>query len=149
VLPWGPNDCDSSPCLALSRMASGRCRLVIRMDASVFPYSCLWRKPNSPRTLIGVQTVLPHRPDGCIGMLETSWTLKSVRTYCHYIRTDATLNYSKLLYTHGNPDGIATSSGRMLLIDERPDGILGFDFSKFESAQDLPGTCWANIYLNK
>jgi len=31
------------------------------------------------------------------------------------------LNYSKLLDIDGSPDGIATSSGQMLLIDERLD----------------------------
>jgi hypothetical protein len=31
----------------------------------------------------------------------------------------------KLLDTDESPDGIATSSGRMLLIDEHPDALLG------------------------
>jgi hypothetical protein len=73
-------------------------------------------------------------------MLESSRTLKSVRT-------NATLNYSKLLDIDGSLDAIATLFGRMLLTDERldsrqgcPDGILGFDFFELESAQNLPRT---------
>jgi hypothetical protein len=73
-------------------------------------------------------------------MLDSSPALKSGRTICHYIRTDAILNNSKLLDTNGHPDGIATSSGRMLLTDKGTDGSLGSDFSKLESAHNLPGT---------
>jgi hypothetical protein len=58
---------------------------------------------------------------------------------------NATLNCSKLLDTDGSRDGITTSFGWMLLIDEHPDVILsspneslGFDFSELESAQNLP-----------
>jgi hypothetical protein len=40
-------------------------------------------KPNYPRTLTGIRTVLPRCPDGCIGTLESSWTLKSVWTCFH------------------------------------------------------------------
>jgi hypothetical protein len=36
---------------------------------------------------------------------------------------DETLNYSKLLDTDGRPDEKISSSGRMLLIDKRPNGI--------------------------
>jgi hypothetical protein len=86
---------------------------------------------------------LSRRPDGCIGTLETSRTLKRVRTCCHDVRTNATL---KLLDTDGGLDGIATSSRRMLLTDEgsdvllgRPNGNKGSDISEFESAQNLPG----------
>jgi hypothetical protein len=99
------------------------------------------KKPNSPRTLTCVQTVLPCHPDGCTGMLEYSRTLKSVRMCFHDVRTDATLNCSKPLDTDGCLDGIATSSGWMLLTDEhlealliRPDGNMGSDFSELESA---------------
>jgi hypothetical protein len=42
---------------------------------------------------------------------------------CHYVRTDATLNCLKILDTDGRSDGKISSSGRMLLTDERPDGI--------------------------
>jgi hypothetical protein len=63
-------------------------------------------------------------PDGCAGTLGSSRTLKSVRTICHYVRTDAILNCSKLLDTDGRPDGKFSSSGQMLLTDDRPDGIL-------------------------
>jgi hypothetical protein len=48
-----------------------------------------------------------------------------VWTCCHDIRTNATLNCSNLLDTDGSLDGIATSSGQMLLTDERPDALLG------------------------
>jgi len=57
-------------------------------------------------------------------MLYSSRTLKSDWTICHYVRTNATLNSSKFLDTDGRPDGIATSFGRMLLTDERPDALL-------------------------
>jgi len=42
---------------------------------------------------------------------------------CHYVRTDANLNCSKLLGIDGHPDGKFSSSGRMLLTGERSDGI--------------------------
>jgi hypothetical protein len=96
-------------------------------------------KLNSPRTLTGVHTVLPCRSDGCTGMLKSSQILYSV--CCHNVRTDATLNCSKLLDTDGSLDGITTSSGRMRLTNERPDALLGrpnknkgSDFSELESA---------------
>jgi hypothetical protein len=80
---------------------------------------------------------LPRRPDGCTRTLESSRTLKSVRT-------DATLNCSKLLDTNGSSDGIAMLSRQMLLTDERldllqgrPDGNKGFDDFELESAQNL------------
>jgi hypothetical protein len=73
--------------------------------------------------------------------------LMSVRTYCCDVRTDVTLSCSKLLDTDGRPDGITTSSGWMLLTDERLDAFLGrlnrnkgSDFSELESAQNLPCT---------
>jgi hypothetical protein len=57
---------------------------------------------------------------------------------------DATLNCLKVLNTDGSLDGIATSFGQMLLIDERQDALLGhldgnkgFDFFELESAQNL------------
>jgi len=60
---------------------------------------------------------------------------------------DANLNYSKLLDTDGCPGGIATSSGRMLLTEERLDYTqgrldrhLGSDFFELESVENLPGT---------
>jgi hypothetical protein len=81
--------------------------------------------PFKCRTLTGVQTVLPHHPDRCIRTLESSWTLKSVWTCCDDVWTDATLNYSKLLDTEKSPDSIPTSSGWMLLINERPDAFIG------------------------
>jgi hypothetical protein len=42
----------------------------------------------------------------------------------HSIRTDATVNSSKFLNSDGRPDGIDTSSGRMLLTEERLDALL-------------------------
>jgi hypothetical protein len=69
----------------------------------------------------------------------------SIRIRCRDVQRDATLNCSKLLDIDGRPDGIATSSGRMLLIDECPDVLLGrsdknkgSNFSELESAQNLP-----------
>jgi hypothetical protein len=101
-------------------------------------------KPNSLQTLTGVWTILPRLADECTDTLKSSRTHKSVRTCCHDVRTDATLNYSKLLYTEGSPDGIATSSGLMLLTDEHPDILLGHldgnkgsDFFELESVQNL------------
>jgi hypothetical protein len=68
----------------------------------------------------------------------------SVRTCCSDVQTDVTLNCSKLLDTDGRLDGIATSSGQMLLTDERSDALLGrfnrnkgSNFSELESAQNL------------
>jgi len=102
-------------------------------------------KPNSPRTLVGVRTVLPRLSDGCTDTLESSRTHKSVQTCCHDVRTDATLDCSKLLDTKGSLDGIATTSRLMLLTDEHPDVLLGYldenkgsDFFKLESVQNLP-----------
>jgi hypothetical protein len=79
------------------------------------------RNPIACRTMNGVQTVLPRRPDGWTWTLDSSWTLNSVRTICHYLRMDAILNSSKFLDTYGRLDGKFSSSGRMLLTDERPD----------------------------
>jgi hypothetical protein len=53
-------------------------------------------------------------------MLDSSRTLKSDWTICHYVWTDATLNNSKFLDTDGRPDVIATSSEYKLLTDEHP-----------------------------
>jgi hypothetical protein len=81
---------------------------------SRLPKTVSWvRNLNACQTLNGVWTVQPRRPDGCTGTLGSSRTLKSVRTICHYIRTDANLNYSKLLDTDGRPDGKFSSSGQM------------------------------------
>jgi len=72
---------------------------------------CVFKgNPFTCRTLTGVQTVLPRRPDGCTWTLDSFGTLKSI----HDVRTDATLNCSKLLDTDGSSDDIATSSGWML-----------------------------------
>jgi hypothetical protein len=73
-------------------------------------------------------------------MMDSSRTLKSIRMCCHNVLTDATLNCSKLLDVDGSPDNITTSSGWMLLTEERlhsrearSDKILGSDFSELES----------------
>jgi hypothetical protein len=52
-----------------------------------------------------------------------------VRTYCHDIRMDATLNSSNLLDTNGRPDARQGHQGE----------ILGSDFSEVESAQNILG----------
>jgi hypothetical protein len=57
---------------------------------------------------------------------------------CHYVRTDATLNSSKLLDTDGGPKGIATFSRRMSLTDEGSDASLGCLDRNMGSAQNLP-----------
>jgi hypothetical protein len=69
-------------------------------------------------------------------------TLKSVRTICHYVRTDANLNCLKLLDTDGRPNGMFSSSRRMLLTDERSNGIprrsdgcKGTELTNLNSAQ--------------
>jgi hypothetical protein len=105
VFPLRPNGCNSSPRLALSRMASKRMQLSSHIRVCE-------GNPNSPRTLTGVRTVLPRRPHKCTRTLETSQTLKSVRTCCHDVRRDATLNYLKLLDTDGRLNGIARSPDR-------------------------------------
>jgi hypothetical protein len=83
------------------------------------------RKPNFPQTLTRVWTVLPCCPDGCTKTLESSRTLKSVWMCCHDVRTDVTLNCSKLLDIDGSLDGIASSSEQMLLTNEHPNALLG------------------------
>jgi len=90
-------------------------------------------KPNSPWTLIGIRTVLPCRLDRCTGMLESSRTLKSIRTCCHDVRTDATLKGLNLLDTDGSLDGIAMSSKWMLLTDELPDALLGSEKQRIQN----------------
>jgi hypothetical protein len=84
---------------------------------------CVWdRNPITCRTLNGVRTVLPRRPYGCTWTLDSSRTLNSIRTIYHYVQTDAILNSLKFLDTDGRSDGKFSSSGRMLLTDECPDG---------------------------
>jgi hypothetical protein len=91
VLPWRSDGYKSAPHLALSRIASGRVDLSSgRLQLS--SHIC----------------VCEENPFTC-------WTLDCVRTCCWDIRTDATLNSSKLLETDGSLDGITTSSEQMLL----------------------------------
>jgi hypothetical protein len=98
---------------------------------------CVWEgNPFTCRTLTGVRTVLPRRPDGCIWMLDSSQTLKSVRTRCCYVQTEASLNNLNLLDIDGRSDAWLG----------RSDGNLEFDFSVLESAQHLPRTSW-NTFL--
>jgi hypothetical protein len=91
-------------------------------DGCCFPIRVWTWNPISTQTLNGVRTVLPRCPDGCTWTLDSSRTLNSGQTICHYVRTDAILNNSKFLDTDGRPDGKFSSSWRMLLIDECPDG---------------------------
>jgi hypothetical protein len=65
LLPWCLVGCDSSPRLALSRIASRRCCLFVRTDAAVFPYMCLWRKYNFSSNSKELLNVLPWCLDGC------------------------------------------------------------------------------------
>jgi hypothetical protein len=96
--------------------------LPFRPDGCYFPIRVWTWNPTTCGTLNGVRTVLPCRPGECTWTLDSSQTFNSVRTICHYIRTDVILNSSKFLDTDGSPDGKFSSSGRMLLNDERPDG---------------------------
>jgi hypothetical protein len=63
---------------------------------------------------------------------------------CHYVWTDAILNYSKLIDTDGRPDEKFSSSEWMSLSDERLDGIprrpnghKGIELTDLNSAQSL------------
>jgi len=113
----------------------------VRTVVAVFPYLCLWRKSfylsNTEKCPGGIVTSSGWI-HWCTWTLDSSGTLKSVRTCCWDIQTDANLNYSKLLDTDGSPDSIGTSSRRILLTDECPDKNKGSDFSDLESAQNLP-----------
>jgi len=107
------------------KAASGRCCPSVQTWTPHCPnglqlssHICVWdRNPIACRTLNGVQTVLPRRPDGCTWTLDSSQTLNSVQTICHYVRTDAILNSLKFLDTDGCPEWKFSSSGRMLLTD--------------------------------
>jgi hypothetical protein len=116
VLPWRLDGCNSSPRLALSRIASRRCRPDVWMYATVFPGNSILCR-----------------------------TLMSARTCCWDVRTDATFNSSKLLDTDGHPNGIAMSSGWMLMTDKSLDGCLGFNFFDLESTQNLLWTSWSTF----
>jgi len=137
----------SSTRLALSRIVS-RLKHTSSGRLQLSSHICVWDKnPITCQTLNGVRTVLPRRLDGCTWTLDSSRTLNSGWTICHYSRTDAILNSSKFLDTDGRPDGKFSSSWRMLLTDERPDiilsppdGSLGSDFSALKSTQNLPWT---------
>jgi hypothetical protein len=98
-------------------------------------------KPNSPRTLIAFQTILPHRPEGCTRTLESSRTLKIVGTCFHDVQTDATLHCLKLLDTNGSPDGIPMSSRQILLTDEHLDALRGRPNENKGSNFCLVGIC--------
>jgi hypothetical protein len=85
VLPWRPDGCNSSSCLALSRIASEQLQLPFHICVSEGNhFTC--------RTLNSVQMVLLRRPDGCTWTQNSFGTLKSVRTCCWDVRTDASLN---------------------------------------------------------
>jgi hypothetical protein len=72
VLPWRLDGCNSSPHLALSRIASERCCPVIRTDAAVFPYLCLRRKSDFLLNSDERPDTLPQRPDAWLGHLGRS-----------------------------------------------------------------------------
>jgi hypothetical protein len=65
ILPWRPDGCNSSPRLALSRIASGQCRLDVRANAAVFPYLCLRRKSDCFSNIDERMDMLLRRPDRC------------------------------------------------------------------------------------
>jgi hypothetical protein len=66
VLPWSLDGCNSSPrLLALSRIASGRCCPVVRTDAAIFPYTCLWRESGFLSKTDEHPEGLPWHPNGC------------------------------------------------------------------------------------
>jgi hypothetical protein len=120
---WRPDGWTSSARLSLSKIASGR-EHTSSERLQLSSHICVWDKnPITCRTLNGVRTVLPRHLDGCTWTLDDSRILNSGRTIFHYVQTDATLNSSKLLGTDGGPDRKFSSSERMLLTDERPDGI--------------------------
>jgi len=89
---WHPDVWTYSAWLALPRIAFGR----------------EWR-------LDDVWMVLPRCLDECTWTLDSSRTLNSVRTICHYVQKDVTLNSSKLLDIEGCPDEKFLSTGRMML----------------------------------
>jgi hypothetical protein len=60
-----PNGCKSSPHLALSRIASGRCRPFVRTIAAVFPYLCLRRTSFYLSNIKWRPDMLLRRPNGC------------------------------------------------------------------------------------
>jgi hypothetical protein len=112
---WHPDGWTSSAWLALSRITSGREHTSSRL-LQLFSHNCVWdRNPITCRTLNVIRTVLSRRSDGYTWTLDASRTLNSVWTICHYIRTNATLNNSKLLDTDGHPNGKFSSSERMML----------------------------------
>jgi hypothetical protein len=86
-----------------------------------FPYHGSWRPDDVALASGQVQAIFPLCV--CKGKLETSQTLKNVRTCCHDVQTDATFNCSKLLDTNERPD---TWLGRV-------DRNMGSNFSKLES----------------
>jgi hypothetical protein len=65
VLPRHPDSCNSSPRLALLRIASLRCRPVVQTVTTVFPYLCLRRKSFYLSNTEERPDMLLRRPDGC------------------------------------------------------------------------------------
>jgi len=77
-------------------------------------------------------------------MLDSSRTLNSGQMIFHYVRTNETLNSSKLPDTEGRLDGKFSSFGRMLLTEEgrhgiprRPDRCKGTELTYLNSTQSL------------
>jgi hypothetical protein len=95
-------------CLIKDRFRTGT--HIVWTVAAVFLYLCLRQKPcylsnmewrpSLPRRLDSIAT-----SSGRTWLLDSSRTLNSSWTICHYVRTDATFNSSKLLDTNGHPDG--------------------------------------------
>jgi hypothetical protein len=80
--------------------------------------------------------VLPRHPDGCTRTLGSSRTLNSSRTIYHYVRTDATLNSSKLLDI-GDVRTDALTDERLDGISHRSDGCKGTELTVLNSTQSL------------
>jgi hypothetical protein len=114
------------------RTASGLCCPDVRMVAillHVLPYQ--GPRPDGV-ALSSERMQLYSHIHVCKGNSITCWTLMSVRTCCHDVRTDATLNCLNFLDTDGHPNAWPSCL----------DGILGSDFSKLEFAQNLLWASW-------
>jgi hypothetical protein len=105
VLPWRPDDCNSSPCLTLSRIVSGRCRPDVRMDTTVFPYLCMRRKS--------------------VYLSNTDWRLDGIATSSGGIHFEHLI----LLKLRRVSRRVAETSGRMqawtVNTDRSPDACMG------------------------
>jgi len=105
-------------------LAPGREHHIVRTVCSCLPISVF-----ETETLLLVELWMAS--ERCCHVVRTDalehWILlelliASIRTIFHYIRTDAILNSSKFLDINERRDGKFSSSRRMLLTDECPDG---------------------------